>query len=241
MVLIVIVFTILAVLLYMHSFSGGFSSDQGDWGDFGGYVGGVLGTLISFCALCVLFITMHMQQEELSATQNMLIEQNQLIHKQAFENTFFNMLSIFLNSRGSVIAKAGDKSRYDGIGVSVEFYAYLETMSQLKKISDFQKEQIKDKEWIERELLWRSDRMSLIQYTSPLLAIFKYLAVSEIATKEDYLDLLASYLNEYEFMIIFFWGILEEDFGRYVKMSGLFEQMPFQVKERLGPFFYYYD
>lgn len=242
-ILIVIVFAIVAVSLYMRSFSGGFSSDQGDWGNFGGYVGGVLGTLISFCALCVLFITMYMQRQELRATQHMLIEQNRLIQKQAFESTFFNMLSIFLSSRSKINERARSKNIFDGIAVGIEFYANLELLSQIMKVSDYpkQKEKDKDKEWIERELLCRSDKDSLAQYASPLLAIFKYLAVADMLAKEDYVSLLTSYLNEYEFIIIFFWGILEEDFGGYAKSSGLFEKMPKKAKDRLEPFFYIYD
>lgn len=238
---IVFVSAIVAIYWYARVFSGGFSSDPGDWGNFGGYIGGVLGTLISFCALCVLFVTMHMQQKELSATQQMLIEQNGLIQKQAFENTYFNMLSIFLSSRSKINERAKSKNIYDGIGVDIWFYANLELLSKLMKLSDYQNQKKRDKEWLERDLLCRSDKEALAQYTSPLLAIFKYLVVAEIATKENYVSLLASYLNEYEFIIIFFWGILKEDFGGYAKTVGLFEKMPLKVKDQLEPFFYYYD
>ncbi len=83
----------------MFRFSGGLSERHEYWGQFGDYFGGLLNPifgLLSFVALLIALVLqsreLHASMKELRASTLALESQHDVLTKQSFENTFFQML-----------------------------------------------------------------------------------------------------------------------------------------------------
>lgn len=92
---------LLLISLYFWQFGGSFSSKQDAWGQFGDYVGGILNPLFSVTALFALLYTIVLQSKELrDSTEQLkrsavaLDAQNAVLSKQAFEATYFQMMTL---------------------------------------------------------------------------------------------------------------------------------------------------
>ena len=84
---------------YAFYFGGDVSVDHGRWGQFGDYIGGLLNPLfglLSFAALLVALVLqskeLHASTKELKASAAALEAQHEVLTKQSFENTYFQML-----------------------------------------------------------------------------------------------------------------------------------------------------
>lgn len=92
---------LLLISLYFWQFGGSFSLKQDAWGQFGDYVGGILNPLFSVTALFALLYTIILQSKELrDSTEQLkrsavaLDAQNAVLTKQAFEATYFQMMTL---------------------------------------------------------------------------------------------------------------------------------------------------
>lgn len=102
---VVVVLTIITALLlvdyYGHNrgaFSGVQStegaSESGSLGTFGDFFGGVVNPLLTFGTLVALAITMLMQRTQLTLAEQSTRKTLEQMHKQGFETTFFNLLTL---------------------------------------------------------------------------------------------------------------------------------------------------
>jgi|RifCSPhighO2_12_1023870.scaffolds.fasta_scaffold57071_1 hypothetical protein len=97
--------------LYFYKFHGGLSGDPAVWGQLGDYIGGLLNPFFSFIALLALLYTIRLQSEEmrnstaeLKHSAQALLTQNNVMLKQSFETSFFNLLGLLSSLvRDSVI------------------------------------------------------------------------------------------------------------------------------------------
>lgn len=87
--------------LYFMSFQGAFSDKQEVWAQFGDYLGGILNPIFALTALFALLYTIVLQSRELRDSAEQLrksalalIAQNEVLERQAFENTFFQLLTL---------------------------------------------------------------------------------------------------------------------------------------------------
>lgn len=88
--------------LYFYKFHGGLSGDPAVWGQLGDYIGGLLNPFFSFIALLALLYTIRLQSEEMRNSTAELKQsaaalkiQNDLMMKQGFETSFFNLFRSF--------------------------------------------------------------------------------------------------------------------------------------------------
>lgn len=79
---------------YIFQFHEKLSPENSDWGTFGDYIGGILNPLIASFAFYWIIQTYNLQKFELSDTRKILENQNDLLYKQNFESTFFQMMSL---------------------------------------------------------------------------------------------------------------------------------------------------
>ena len=120
-------FLISAILLflitlgfYFYNFHNGLSDNHEEWGTFGDFMGGTLNPIFALFSLAAILYTIKIQteelelsREELKATREELKKsskaqqeqsdsfkiQNDSIKLQAFENTFFQLMNLFLSTR----------------------------------------------------------------------------------------------------------------------------------------------
>jgi hypothetical protein len=124
---------IILIGLYFWKFSGFrlyfweyLSEKKDEWGQFGDYVGGILNPLFSLIALCALLYTIQLQSKEmhdstlqLQKSAKALELQNNVLVRQQFETTFFQMLTLFNEIIDSIETTAPvyeDKYETDGYG-----------------------------------------------------------------------------------------------------------------------------
>lgn len=108
----------ITITKYTQTFTGDLSNDQAIWGVFGDYIGGVLNPVLSFFAFIALLYTIVLQSRELKLTRGemeksslALKEQSYTLKLQNFENTFFKLLEIHLESISNSML-AGNKKGY---------------------------------------------------------------------------------------------------------------------------------
>src|SRR5690606_36134505 len=92
----------IAVIMYSVNFGPEISERAEEWALFGDYLGGVLNPIFALAALFALLYTIYLQSTELrnSASQlkksaDALDSQNDVLKKQSFEFTFFQLLRLY--------------------------------------------------------------------------------------------------------------------------------------------------
>lgn len=111
---------IITLGIYFLNFHEGLSTERSDWGTFGDFMGGTLNPIFAIFSLAAILYTIKIQTEELElsrkeleATREELRKsseaqqeqsesfkiQNDSIKLQSFENTFFQLMNLFLNTR----------------------------------------------------------------------------------------------------------------------------------------------
>lgn len=107
-----ITMAIVVIIAYILNFNNqSISKDSGDWGTFGDFIGGTLNPTLAFLSFLALLQTIKIQskelkkssealelsKEELAKSSEALAEQSKSLKIQNFENTFFNMLDLYLS------------------------------------------------------------------------------------------------------------------------------------------------
>ncbi len=100
-----IAIALLLLGLFFWKFHGSLSDGLDKWGQFGDYLGGILNPLFSLTALFAVLYTIKLQSKELHESTEQLKAsaeafkiQNDVMIRQQFENTFFQMLGLFNNT-----------------------------------------------------------------------------------------------------------------------------------------------
>ncbi|MEO1020626.1 MAG: hypothetical protein AAFY56_23515, partial [Pseudomonadota bacterium] len=90
---------VIVFALYVLVFPDGLSDKQEHWGQFGDYVGGLLNPVFGFLSFVALLLALVLQSKELhastiqlEASADALRDQHEVLTRQGFENTYFQML-----------------------------------------------------------------------------------------------------------------------------------------------------
>lgn len=93
---------LVAVLIYKNTFGPNLSIRHEVWAQFGDFIGGLLNPIFAFFALIALLYTIHLQSTELRNSSAQLKKsakaleyQNNVLKKQSFESTFFQLLRLY--------------------------------------------------------------------------------------------------------------------------------------------------
>jgi uncharacterized membrane protein len=93
---------LVAVLVYQDTFGSNLSRKHEVWAQFGDFIGGLLNPIFAFFALIALLYTIHLQSTELRNSSEQLKKsakaleyQNNVLKKQSFESTFFQLLRLY--------------------------------------------------------------------------------------------------------------------------------------------------
>jgi hypothetical protein len=174
--------------LYHERFGGVLATDDTHWEAFGGYLGGVAGTIIGLVTLCTLAITWAQQvgdSEEASYAQ----------HRQAFDSTFFRLLSRFSEIANSVHAlqnegRSAFRALYNSMGWPVGQNADVRAA-----IADMHR------------LMYLPNEPELGPYFRTLYHVFKFIDEDRVLIEDDkieYANIARAQLSKYELLMMFY-------------------------------------
>lgn len=94
-IVIAVLITISVLAAYFYRFHGNLSSKPEEWGQFGDYIGGVLNPIFGLGGFIALLFTFFHQRDQLEATTRHVKAQAGTAKLQAFESTFFQLLTLY--------------------------------------------------------------------------------------------------------------------------------------------------
>lgn len=226
---------VVTVGFYMTIFNGGISNNHQNWAEFGSYIGGVLSAAFAFMAFTALLYSIHIQSEELSKTRDTLFNQNNLIKKQNFETTFFQLINQFnLISQQLIFPVKRNLSE-----IELKNEKYFEILYS-NLISTIQKIEISNHNFNRLQLLnaaysffYPNHRNSIEPYLKTLQVIIEYIDKGDVSEKdkEFYINIFCTQLSSNEFYLILYHSlsaysnkvmvelIKKYDFFKYLKYT----------------------
>lgn len=192
---------LLLIGFYFWKFSGGLAEKQEAWGQFGDYVGGILNPLFSLTALFALLYTIKLQSkelhestEQLKASAEALALQNNVMLRQQFETTFFQMLDLF----NEIIRGMERSSETKGRSCTRSLSKTLQS-----RLQDARKENINSQY---RDDFYNVYGYLLGHYFLNLYNIIKFVDKSSLADedKKFYTNIVRAQLSEYELVLLFY-------------------------------------
>ncbi|WP_313401736.1 hypothetical protein [Stenotrophomonas sp.] len=105
-------------------------------GQIGDFIGGILNPAFSFLALIAILFSISVQEKELTDSINSLQRQEAILQTQAFESSFFNLLTLLRNRRQEIrsVEVRGKEHNYaDAFGLTV-----LRKRKELSVLTKFQ-------------------------------------------------------------------------------------------------------
>lgn len=201
----------------------------GTWGDF---FGGVANPLLTFLTFIAVLVTVWLQHEELglsrkelSRSADALERQIESLHKQNFENTFFQMLSIHNDIVNSIdLASSGKPNQY-GRDCFSTFYTRLTKL--------FRDEEKKKTTSVNNMLpraytnFWRDHQPELGHYYRYLFRLVLFVKNSEMGS-DLYMNLLRAQLSDQELLLLFYNGLSPSGaaFKPLIEEWALLDNMP---------------
>lgn len=196
---------------YWAEFGATTSNDHNIWGQFGDYIGGVLGTVFAFLAFVALLMTLRIQSKELALASAelhnstvALRDQYITLEKQAFDNRFFNMVTLHhqivnaidLRTNGQVTSTGRDCIRvfYERLKPKLKGAARGDHLSYEEGIRDFYEE------------FFEKHGHELSHYFRNFYRILKFVDESSVPNKTDYTGMLRAQLSNQELAMILYNG-----------------------------------
>lgn len=256
---------IILIGLYFWKFSGFrlyfweyLSEKKDEWGQFGDYVGGILNPLFSLIALCALLYTIQLQSKEmhdstlqLQKSAKALELQNNVLVRQQFETTFFQMLTLFNEIIDSIETTAPvyeDKYEMDGYGqghlIHQEevdnkvikgrkcFNEFYERLKNEYHHNHNYGNGVKDERMRINELyksFYREHQYDLGHYFRTLYNIIKFVKNSNVHDKHFYTNLVRAQLSSQELLLLFYNALSDlgnEKFKPLIEEFALLKTVP---------------
>jgi len=212
----------IAVIMYSVNFGPEISEHAEQWALFGDYLGGVLNPIFALAALFALLYTIYLQSTELrnSASQlkksaDALDSQNDVLKKQSFESTFFQLLRLYneivdelkVNSRDPFIKRHGNISEYENRNAIL----YLSNVLKEKYIEKVRRGDFSDLSEVdavsqEYDKFYGQYAQHLGHYFRTMYNILKFIDSSEIKEEDKpiYANLLRAQLSKQELALLLY-------------------------------------
>jgi hypothetical protein len=194
-------------------------STFGEWGDF---FGGVLNPIFTFLTFMGLLVTIVLQQTELREARiemkrsaDALHEQNARLHRQTFEATFFQMLSVHTGIVGSIDLISDDGKVTGGRDCFSVFY------TRLNKIYRENVQKANGRHSDEKilrlsyKLFWRKHQVELGHYFRYLYNVIRFIKESDFV-EGPYLRLIRAQLSDQEALLLFY-NCVASEYGENFK------------------------
>jgi hypothetical protein len=229
---IAIVFGIVGLIVYIASvfyFNNGELFDEtqkinsGKFGDFGSFISGAVGALWTLVSVILFYITLRLQRRELAlqrdeleltrgelhGQKNQMIQQNLTLRNQQFENTFFQLLSLYNSIVNSLYLRNNNTKAIitSGRDCFEVFYKRLE--AYLLDIVNTNGNRYVKSATIEETIkaynkLYNVEKSDMSHYFRTVYHIFKFIDKSDIQNKKQYIAITRAQLSSYEQVLIFY-------------------------------------
>lgn len=251
---------------YFLNFHEGISTDHTEWGTFGDFMGGTLNPIFAIFSLAAILYTIKIQTEELElsrkeleATRDELRKsseaqqeqsdsfkiQNESIKLQSFENTFFQLLNLWLQTREHLSIEIGDSDSTDSFNRS---RIYKVNINKNSEIYDWDKIELsRGKEYSSKAISIYLNILNVIYelnydkfntqyenytgtYFIQIYQLLKFVHNSSIVDKQFYANLLRAQLTKEELEFLFYHclgSIGERKFKPLVEEFEFFEHLVF--------------
>lgn len=217
------------------------------FGQFGDFIGGTLNPILAFLSFMALLYTIKIQtdelklsREELEATRSELKEsriaqqeqseslklQNQATNLQMFENTFFQLISVFIELKRNITSNK--KERVNGlVGKEFKSDSVIITLNSIETITSFIKE-INDKYLGDYNNFNKDYEAITGSYFGQVYQIIKFIETSNIDNREKYSNIFRAQFtkNELEFLFYHCLGTIgKRKFKKLVEDYAFFEHI----------------
>ena len=200
----------LALGAYFFNFRGPLSDKPESWGQFGDYLGGILNPTFSYLALIALLATFSLQvrelrisAKELKNSADALTKQHETMHRQSFEATFFQMMTLLndiangcLSQDRNLIGRECFKAYVDDIEVRIIKAGGSSNLRESTKNPT-----ILDAVYDEFYEVYGTP---LGPYFRVLYNIVKFIDVSDLHDRKFYSNLVRAQLSSVEVKLIFY-------------------------------------
>lgn len=212
------------------------SGNNNDLDKFGDYVGGVVTSIWSLAGLIIIYVAflgqkqqiLQQQKEmlynrfEISMTREEMVQQNETLSRQRFENTFFQMLSLHHQIVDSIEYIHPNRTR-TGRDAFKFIYEQFHSEMQSKRKDDFN---ITLETYLKH---YKRSQHLLGHYFRNLYHIIKLVKYSDIEEKSRYTSLVRAQLSSHELLMLFYNCLTInglEKFKPLVEEFRLFKNMP---------------
>ena len=179
---------------------------QNLWGTFGDTFG-ALNTLFSGLAFLGIIVSIYLQSKELTETRseikaqgNQFSLQTKVFHKQAFENTFFQMLSLHNEILKGIEIR--DQLKFPGRDAFDKIYGILKSDSIMSSGNERHINSAYMK-------MYNRFQNEIGHYFRNLYNILKFIQNSDVEDKKMYSNLLRAQLSSNELAVLFYNGLSE--------------------------------
>ncbi len=221
--------------------------NSGKFGDYGSFMSGSVGTIWSLVSVILFYLTLRLQRKELSfqreeleltrnellGQKNQMIKQNDTLSQQQFENTFFQLLTLYNSIVNSLDIRKRDTKAVINSGRDCfeVFYNKIGTNLKNKNI-DNPYYQISESE-IEDIIsayddLYNSNKSDLSHYFRTVYHIIKFIDSSDIVNKKQYISITRAQLSSFEQILLFYnclHGNGKEKFKPLIEKYALFKNI----------------
>ena len=192
------------------------------FGDFGSFISGAVGALWSLVSVILFYITLRLQRRELSlqrdeleltrgelkGQKDQMIQQNSTLKNQQFENTFFQLLSLYGSIVNSLDLRNSSKTVINSGRDCFEAF-HKKMKGFLAEIVMANGRPSTDQATIEEtirayEKLYNTERSNMSHYFRTIYHIFKFIDNSDIQDKKQYISITRAQLSSYEQVMIFY-------------------------------------
>ena len=190
------------VFEFVSDFVKNLKKDSTAWGTLGDYIGGILNPLFSLTALFALLHTIKLQSKELHESTKQLKAsaeafklQNNMMMRQQFETSFFQMLGLF-NQMVNEVSKSTDSSKGRLCLVSLaRSVQHLDVSIENNNLEKQYHDEIHDRY-----------RYILAPYFRTLYSIVNFIDISYLEDNDKilYINIVRSQLSEHELVLLFY-------------------------------------
>lgn len=200
------------IAFYFIRFSESFSKDEATWGQFGDYIGGILNPLFSMIGIYALLHTIKLQSKELHESTEQLKNsaialdlQNNVLVRQQFENTFFQLFEVFNQLvKNMLLTTLKDKKNYGREGINKVYFQRIKFVLYSNSTrKNIEKSELKDIEFLLKSL---KINVELSAYFRTLYSIIKFVDNSQLPfeDKKFYTNLVRAQLTDAELGLLFY-------------------------------------
>lgn len=228
------IFAAIALIMFLyHQRLFDFKSDidNQQFSNFGGFLSGSVGIMWSLASVLLFYVTLNIQKSQIDANQKeaeikiqQINDQNKIFLQDRVEATFFNLL----NYHHHLISDLEVRDPLD-VSLTIRGRETFKKYYDIYKGSYILRSDMKDKKEVIKtfQVFLAKYNESIGRYFRNLYNIVKFIDMSNIVNKQDYINILRAQLTSNELVLLFYNCITEygKKFYTYAIQYELFDNL----------------